>query len=163
MLLFGKTVMDIVRKKEKFFSCLSVCYCLIFISARYSLDDAFAALQPRSERLGAAAAYTAVHAGDKLLSSHCLFLGVNAAVAPNRQLCVRPFTSLGTEKLPLIRELLLKFSKLENQISRKTIKKCTWHKFFFIHEFKIRHVTITNSQRQFENFRHIQLCCNARL
>jgi len=39
-----------------------------------------------SERLGAAAAYTTVYAGDKRSFSHCLFRGVTAAVAPNRQL-----------------------------------------------------------------------------
>jgi len=37
-------------------------------------------------RLGAAAASTAVYAGDKRSSLHCLFCGVTAAVAPNRQL-----------------------------------------------------------------------------
>ena len=39
-----------------------------------------------SERLGAAAASTAVYAGYKRSFSHCLFCGVTAAVAPNRQL-----------------------------------------------------------------------------
>ena len=43
-------------------------------------------LQPTSERLGAAAAYTTVHAGYKRSFSHCLFRGVTAAITPNRPL-----------------------------------------------------------------------------
>ncbi|MCL2074655.1 MAG: hypothetical protein FWH18_12085 [Marinilabiliaceae bacterium] len=39
-----------------------------------------------SERLGAAAAYTNISAGDYISILHCLFCGATAAVAPNRQL-----------------------------------------------------------------------------
>ena len=39
-----------------------------------------------SQRLGAAAAFTTVHASYKRSILHCLFCGVTAAVAPNRQL-----------------------------------------------------------------------------
>ena len=41
-------------------------------------------LRITSQRLGAAAACTAVYAGDKRSISHCLFCGATAAVAPNR-------------------------------------------------------------------------------
>jgi len=41
-------------------------------------------LRITSERLGAAAAYTTVYAGDKRSITHCLFCGRTAAVAPNR-------------------------------------------------------------------------------
>ena len=70
-----------------------------FFSVQCSLDDAFAALPTTSERLGAAAAYTTVHAGDKRSFSHCLFCGVtarrcakppvgcNAAKASSREYC----------------------------------------------------------------------------
>jgi len=54
---------------------------------------AFAALLLTSERLGAAAAYTTVYAGDKRSITHCLFRGVSAAVAPNRQLAVSAFSN----------------------------------------------------------------------
>jgi len=48
-------------------------------------------LHTTSERLGAAAAYTTVYAGYKRSFSHCLFRGVSAAVAPNRQLAAGIF------------------------------------------------------------------------
>jgi len=49
------------------------------------LYDVLTAFQPTSRRLGEAAASTAVYAGYKRSFSHCLFRGVSAAVAPNRQ------------------------------------------------------------------------------
>ena len=60
----------------------------------FVLHRALARLHLTSERLGAAAAYTAVHAGDKRSFTHCLFRGVTAAVAPNRQLAVSAFCPL---------------------------------------------------------------------
>ena len=52
---------------------------LVTLSRRRSRD-----LSTTSERLGAAAASTTVHAGYYLSISHCLFCGVTAAVAPPR-------------------------------------------------------------------------------
>ena len=72
-------------------STLSSCN---FISVRYTFDNVVARLRLTSERLGAAAASTTISAGYYLSFSHCLFCGATAAVAPNRQLAVRPFMSL---------------------------------------------------------------------
>jgi len=66
-----------------------------------------------SERLGAAAAYTTVYAGDKRSFSHCLFCGATAAVAPNRQLCVRHFFSYVHGKCIL----LSRETQVANQLS----------------------------------------------
>ena len=55
----------------------------------FVLHRALARLHLTSQRLGAVAAYTTVYAGYKRSISHCLFRGISAAVAPNRQLCVR--------------------------------------------------------------------------
>jgi len=46
--------------------------------------------------LGAAAAFNAVYAGYYLSISYCLFRGVTAAVAPNRQLYAGIFTILSS-------------------------------------------------------------------
>jgi hypothetical protein len=43
-------------------------------------------LQPTSQRLGAVAASTNVHAGDNCSITHNFFRGVSAAIAPNRKL-----------------------------------------------------------------------------
>jgi len=51
-------------------------------------------LRLTSERLGAAAAYTTVYAGYYLSFPHCLFRGVTAAVAPNRQLAEVHFVAI---------------------------------------------------------------------
>ena len=66
----------------------------------FYVDRALARLHLTSERLGAAAAYTTVYAGDKRSSSHCLFRGVNAAVAPNRQLAAVHFITIHLSFLP---------------------------------------------------------------
>ena len=65
---------------------LSVPSCLFFALPN---STALSGLHTTSERLGAAAASTTVYAGYYLSFSHCLFRRVTAAVAPNRQLCVR--------------------------------------------------------------------------
>jgi hypothetical protein len=49
-----------------------------------SLDIALAALQPTPKRLGAAGAYTTLHAGDKRSITLYLFCERTAAITPNR-------------------------------------------------------------------------------
>ena len=63
-----------------------------WLSASPSRGGQSAKLPITSERLGAAAASTTVHAGYKRSFSHCLFCGRTAAVAPNRQLAAGIFT-----------------------------------------------------------------------
>ena len=75
------------RKVEKFLSgCVH--FSLRFRVVRSSWCDTLSttlspALQPTSERLGAAAAYTTVYAGYKRSIFHCFFCGRTAALAPN--------------------------------------------------------------------------------
>ena len=72
----------------------------MFSIFHFVVHCAVARLRTTSERLGAAAAYTTVYAGDKSSISHCLFCGVNAAVAPNRQLAEGIFSELSAFHYP---------------------------------------------------------------
>jgi hypothetical protein len=66
-------------------------------------------LRATSQRLGAVAASTNIHAGDKCSITQFLFRGVTAAIAPNRKLCAgifpRIFIAFSTELSDVISSL----------------------------------------------------------